>query len=166
MPEPTDPSAPSAPSDHRAEPVRRPPARRGGSASHLLVRAGEQVCALPLGAVRRVVRALAVHPLPGAAAELRGLAELGGEPLPVLDLALLVGAPPGATPAFPVTIVVWAGPPEARETVGLAADAALEVAEVRSEATVAGAGGLLAGEASVAGEVVRVLDLTALGAPW
>jgi chemotaxis signal transduction protein len=35
-------------------------------ASHLLVRAGEYVCALPLASVRRVVRALTVHPLPGA----------------------------------------------------------------------------------------------------
>lgn len=142
------------------------PAREaGGPASHLLVRAGSFVCALPLGGVRRVVRSLAVHPLPGGAPELRGLAEFGGEPLPVLDLARLVGAAPGATPAFPVTIVVWAGPSEAREMVGLSADAALEVAAVRPDAVVGGGGGgsLVAGEASVRGAVVRVLDLAALG---
>jgi purine-binding chemotaxis protein CheW len=156
-----------------AEQISRPqggwdPARRrsslAGGGSHLLVRAGDQVCALPLGAVRRVVRALAIHPLPGAAPELCGLAELGGEPLPVLDLAQLLGAPRGATPAFPVTIVVWAGPPQAREMVGLAADAALEVAEVPPETVVGGGVGLVAGDASVGGQVVRVLDLTALGA--
>jgi chemotaxis signal transduction protein len=131
--------------------------------SHLLVRAGDFICALPLSSVRRVMRALTVHPLPGAAPELKGLSEFAGEPMPVLDLARLVGAPPGASPPFPVTIVAWAGPPGARETVGLSAEAALEVAEVPPGSVVAGAGGFIVGEASVGGEVVRVLNLEALG---
>ncbi len=131
--------------------------------SHLLVRAGDYVCALPLHAVRRVMRALAIQPLPGASPELKGLAEFGGEPLPVLDLARLVSAPPGANPSFPVTIVAWAGPAGAREGIGLAADAALEVVELPAGSTVGGDGGLIAGEASVGDEVVRVLDLEALG---
>ena len=80
-------------------------ASRAGS--FLLLRAGDDVCALPLSAVRRVVRALSVHPLPGAANELLGLAEFGGEPLAILDLARLVRAAPGANPACPVTVVVW-----------------------------------------------------------
>ena len=131
--------------------------------SHLLVRAGDYVCALPLHSVRRVMRALAVQPLPGAAPELRGLAEFAGEPLPVLDLARLVAAPPGANPSFPVTVVAWAGPAASREAVGLAADAALEVVDLAAAGTVGGDGGLVVGEASVGEEVVRVLDLEALG---
>lgn len=133
---------------------------QGGN--HLLVRAGELVCALPLGAVRRVVRALPVYPLPGAAPELRGLAEFAGEPMPVLDLARLIDAPTGAHPAHPVTVVVWLGPPESRTMVGLSADAALEVAEV-SPAALVGGGGLVRGEVGIHGQVVRVLDLEALG---
>jgi len=135
--------------------------RREGT--HLLVRAGEYACALPLAAVRRVVRALTVHPLPGAAGELEGLAEFGGEPLPVLNLARLVNAPPGANPTYPVTVVAWAGPASARETIGLSADAALEVVHVPADVVVAGDGGLLLGEAPVGGEVIRVLNLEALG---
>ncbi len=135
--------------------------RREGT--HLLVRAGEYACALPLSAVRRVVRAVTVHPLPGAAGELEGLAEFAGEPLPVLNLARLVNAPPGANPAFPVTVVVWGGPEGAREMVGLAADAALEVVHVAPASMVAGDGRLLLGEAPIGGEVVRVLNLEALG---
>src|ERR687889_73133 len=81
--------------------------RREGT--HLLVRAGEYSCALPLALVRRVVRALTVHPLPGAAGELEGLAEFGGEPLPVLNLARLGNASPGANPSYPVTGVVRGG---------------------------------------------------------
>jgi purine-binding chemotaxis protein CheW len=142
------------------EPIERPARREG---THLLVRAGEYACALPLSAVRRVVRAVTVHPLPGAAGELEGLAEFGGEPLPVLNLARLVNAPQGANPSYPVTVVVWVGPQEAREMVGLAADAALEVVHVPAASIVAGDGGLLLGEAPVGGEVVRVLDLAALG---
>lgn len=138
--------------------------RRGLSAgSHLLVQAGEYVCALPLRSVRRVLRALTVHPLPGASDELKGLAEFAGEPLPVLELARLVGAPPGAKPAHPVTIVVWVGPQENRELVGLAADAALEVSEVQLTSVVAGDGGFILGEALVDGVVVRVVNLEALG---
>jgi purine-binding chemotaxis protein CheW len=138
--------------------------RRGLSAgSHLLVQAGDYVCALPLRSVRRVLRALTVHPLPGATDELKGLAEFGGEPLPVLELARLVGAPPGAKPAYPVTIVVWVGPQDARELVGLAADAALEVSEVQLTSVVAGDGGFILGEALVDGELVRVVNLEALG---
>lgn len=141
-------------------------------ATHLLVRAGEYVCALPLGAVRRVLRALPLHPLPGAAAELRGLAEFAGEPLPVLDLARLARAPQGANPTFPVTVVAWAGPPEARELVGLAADAALDVTHLPATAVLPGAPGtsgalgsgpLIAGEALIGGQLVRVINLQALG---
>jgi chemotaxis signal transduction protein len=131
--------------------------------THLLVRAGEYACALPLAAVRRVVRALAVHPLPGASAELEGLAEFGGEPLPVLNLGRLVRAPAGPNPTYPVTVVVWVGPLDAREMLGLACDSALEVVHVPAGSVVAGDGGFLLGEAPVAGEVVRVLNLEALG---
>ncbi|HZF11409.1 MAG TPA: chemotaxis protein CheW [Thermoanaerobaculia bacterium] len=143
--------------DHEPAGAARP------AGSHLLVRAGDFICALPLGSVRRVMRALSVHPLPGAAPELKGLAEFAGEPLPILDLARLVGAPAGANRPFPVTIVAWAGPPAAREAVGFAAEAALEVAFVPPGSVVGGDGGFILGEASVAGEVVRVLDLEALG---
>ncbi|HXU45527.1 MAG TPA: chemotaxis protein CheW [Thermoanaerobaculia bacterium] len=130
--------------------------------SHLLVRAGEQVCALPVAAVRRVVRALSVHPLPGARPELAGLAEFAGEALAVLDLSRLLGAPLGPHPAFPVTVVVWAGPLERREAVGLAADEALEVVLIDDAAVVPGAG-FLRGDAMVGARLVRVLDLERLG---
>lgn len=131
--------------------------------THLLVRAGEYVCALPLVRVRRVVRALPVHPLPGASATLKGLAEFGGEPLPVLDLARLVRAPQGANPTYPVTVVVWAGRAGDRELLGLSADAALELAPLPPGSLVGGDGGLIAGEAVIGGRAVRVLDLEALG---
>jgi purine-binding chemotaxis protein CheW len=129
----------------------------------LLVSAGEYLCAMPLNQVRRVIAALAPHPLPSAAPELLGLAEFGGEPMPVLDLRRLVNAPPGATPAHPVTVVVWAGPPTARELVGLAADAAISIVEVPATAVTGASHGLVAGEALVGERPVRVLNLEQLG---
>lgn len=133
------------------------------SSPHLLVRSGEFLCALPLSSVRRVVRALAVRPLPGSSEELKGLAEFAGEPLPVVDLARLVGAAPGANPEYPVTVVAWAGPPDSQELIGLAADAALEVIELPARSVVGGEGGVIFGEANVEGEPVRVVNLEALG---
>lgn len=162
---PNDPAPHLAPqpSGRTAQaPVQRPD-EMAGAASHLLLRAGELVCALPLVSVRRVLRALTVHPLPGASPELKGLCEFAGEPLPVLDLARLVRAPKGAIPAFPVTVVAWVGPPEARELVGFAADAALDVVHVPASSVVGGDGLFIRGEAVVHGRVVRVLDLAALG---
>lgn len=140
-----------------------PSEQQGETARCLLVRAGDHLCALPIAAVLRVVRALVVYPLPGGAPALAGLAEFGGEPLPVLDLARLLDSPPGASAADPVTVVVWAGPPEAREVAGLAADEALGIAELATSELVEGGGGLVRGEAIVAGQPVRVLDLEALG---
>jgi chemotaxis signal transduction protein len=128
----------------------------------LLVQAGDQECALPLERVRRVVRALPVHPLPGAAPALLGLAEYGGEPLPVLDLARLLAVAPGG--GARVTVIVSAGARGATEMVGLAADAALDIVEVPVAGLPGGDRGLVVGEVLLAGRPVRVLDLGALGA--
>jgi chemotaxis signal transduction protein len=130
----------------------------------LLVQAGEQECALPLDRVRRVVRALQVHPLPGAAPALLGLAEYGGEPLPVLDLARLLGAPPTGAGATAVTVIVAVGPRGATELVGLAAEAALDIAETPLSALPGNDHAMVVGEVLLAGRPVRVLDLGALGA--
>jgi hypothetical protein len=72
-----------------------------------------------------------------------------------------VGAAPGASPAYPVTVICWAG--GGRELVGLAADAALEVVPIDVSTVVSVEGGVAAGEARVGERVVRVLDLAALG---
>lgn len=140
-----------------------PAANDAAAVRCLLVSAGEHLCAVPLNQVRRIIAALATHPLPSASPELLGLAEFGGEPLPVLDLRRLVNAPAGAAPAYPVTVIAWAGPPTDRELVGLAADAAISIVEVPATAVTGVSRGLVAGEALVGDRPVRVLNLEGLG---
>jgi purine-binding chemotaxis protein CheW len=135
----------------------------GGSLRCLLVQSGDHRCAIAISSVRLVVRALPVFPLAGSAPALSGLAEFGGEALPVLDLARLIDAPPGPHPAYPVTVVVWVRSGGARELIGLAADAALEIVDVPGEAVVPLDSGLVRGEVSIGGAAVRVLDVDRLG---
>lgn len=141
-------------------------AMSGAADRYLLVRAGQQLCALPLDRLRRVERAMTVHPLPGARAELLGLAEFAGEPLPVVDLARLVGAAHGAAPTTPVTIIAWCGRGSEREVVALAADAAQGIVAIDPARVARPAGsavqGVVRGEVVVDGEAVRLLDLDRL----
>jgi purine-binding chemotaxis protein CheW len=56
--------------------------------------AGGRRWALPLAAVERVVAMVAVEPLPGAPAGVRGAVDVHGDVLPVLDLGVRIGDPP------------------------------------------------------------------------
>jgi chemotaxis signal transduction protein len=134
-----------------------------GDDRYLLIEAGDDRCILPLSRVRRIVRELHVTPLPGASNELKGLAEFGGEPLPVLDFPRLVGAAPGPNPAYPVTVIAWAGPEGSRELVGLQVDSVLEVVSVAADAVVSGGEGIVRGDVSLRDRPVRVISLSALG---
>jgi chemotaxis signal transduction protein len=141
------------------------PGKAGAAGEHryLLIEAGDDRCILPLDRVRRIVRELQVTPLPGASNELKGLAEFGGEPLPVLDFPRVIGAAPGPNPAYPVTVIAWAGPEGARELVGLQVDAVLEVVSVAADAIVSGGEGIVRGDVSLRDRPVRVISLSALG---
>lgn len=125
------------------------------SAAHLIVRVGDGSAALPAAAVRRVVRSLKLHPLPGAGDGLIGLAEFAGEPLAVLDLARLLGFAAAAGPTPAVTVVAWLGSGADRELVGLAVEEALEV-------TALDGGAMAAGDVLVRGQAVRLVDLERL----
>jgi chemotaxis signal transduction protein len=129
----------------------------------LLVEAGEVMCAMPLDRLRRVLRVHPVHPLPGSSKELLGLAELSGEPVPVLDLALLVGSSVGAGATPPVTVVAWVGPHSARQQVGFGADAALDIVTLGPPETASETSALVRGEVLCDGRPVAILDLETLG---
>jgi chemotaxis signal transduction protein len=108
------------------------------------------------------MRAATLYPLPGASPELLGLAEVGGEPTPVLDLARLIQAPQGGIPAFPVHIVADIGSAGRKERVALAADAALTIAVIAPSEVAGPAAGLVQGEGMAGGHPTRLLNLEAL----
>jgi purine-binding chemotaxis protein CheW len=58
----------------------------------LVVRAQAYLCALPLGLVVETMRPLPVEPLAGVPPFVRGMSIVRGEPTPVIDLAMLLGA--------------------------------------------------------------------------
>lgn len=92
--------------------------------AHLVVRAGGRCCGLPLPAVGRIVRELTLHPVPASAGRLLGLAQFGGEPLAVVDLATLVGEVAGHGG---LTIVLDGRRARGGAALGLAVDAVLGV---------------------------------------
>ena len=59
----------------------------------LVVRAQAYLCALPLERVIETMRPLPIEPLAGVPAFVRGMSIIRGEPTPVIDLALSLGAP-------------------------------------------------------------------------
>jgi purine-binding chemotaxis protein CheW len=63
------------------------------SVKTLIVRAQAYLCALPLEHVIETMRPLPIEPLAGTPPFVRGMSIIRGEPTPVIDLALLLGAP-------------------------------------------------------------------------
>ncbi|MEH3147361.1 MAG: chemotaxis protein CheW [Methylobacterium frigidaeris] len=96
----------------------------GGAGRILLFGLGPDRFALPAGCVREVLRPPVLTRLPGAPPALAGLANLRGEPLPVLDLRHLLRPDHGSVPARGRVIVVEAGDP-----VGFAVDRVLGLAD-------------------------------------
>jgi len=62
----------------------------------LVFHIGRERCALPLGAVQRVLPAARLAALAGAPHYVAGLLDLHGDPVPVIDLSRLAGAAPEA----------------------------------------------------------------------
>ena len=148
----------------QSAPESSPQAPRQGTLKALTARAGDHWFAFPLSRVRRVIQDLKLHPLPGAGDVIAGLAEVDGEPLVILSLERLTGAPPGPSGEFPVTLLVAAGPEPGVEVVGLIAEEAGGIVRIDEETIVGPPKGILRGEVRLDQDLVRVLDPGLLGA--
>jgi len=123
------------------------------SAVHLVTRVRDERYAFPVTTVREVARDLEVTPVPGAPAAVRGVHNLRGEVVPILELATLLGLGDGA--AACVIVVEDAG-----RRAGLTVDELLDVRQLPGELEAAEAP--LVGSVLVDGDLVGVLDVRAI----
>ena len=100
--------------------------RNEGHGRFLLVRTGNLSCALPASDVLRVVRRLRCHAVPGSRSRLVGLAQYGGDPLPVLDLQVLVEHGVSNT-RHHSTVILGRGRKRGHTVLGLAVDEVVRV---------------------------------------
>jgi chemotaxis signal transduction protein len=122
----------------------------------LLVRSGALKCALPASDVVRVVRDVISYPVPGSEAQLLGLAQYGGEPLPVLDLHAVVEGRPSVS-RHRSTVIIGRGQRRDRPLLGLAVDDVLRVVSLRGETVASGEFGITA-DATIEQEDVKILN--------
>jgi purine-binding chemotaxis protein CheW len=94
----------------------------------LIVRATTRLCALPLVHVIEIMRPLPMEPARQAPAYVRGLSIIRGQPVPVVDLGLLLGDGDGARTARFVALRVD------DRYVALAVDAVIKVRELDAAA--------------------------------
>jgi chemotaxis signal transduction protein len=123
----------------------------------LVVRVGGRRLAIPVESLRRIVRALQVFPLPGAEARFAGLAQLGGEPLPVMDLGVLVGAAERTVAPNRLAVVVGIAGEAGEHLLGLAVDEAVEVMAASADDQPTASG-----RVRVGGEEIEMFDLAQL----
>ena len=116
---------------------------------------------MPAGDVRHVVRGLACAPVPGGRPHLLGLAQFAGEPLAILDLhALAEGVAPQSH--HRTTVILGRGGRDAWAAIGVAVSEALRVQKLPLEQPVDPPDGLVSGTVELDGELIKVVDTTAL----
>ena len=130
--------------------------RNEGDQSFLLIRSGRLTCAIPASEVVRIVRGLTCHPVPVSDAHFLGLAQYGGDPLPVLDLHTLVeGQASGRR--HHSTVILGRRRSRSHLLVGLAIDEALRVVSIGTEPSTDQGDSLVGAVVEMEGEAVKVL---------
>ena len=135
-----------------------------GVRRYLLVRSGGIRWALPADQVRRVVRNLACHPVPGGLPHLLGLAQYGGEPLAVLDLHTLVTGDTLRSD-HRATVILGRRGERSGAVLGLAIDEAQRVVTLARPPQPGSDDALVQGTVTIDGDPVKVLDTADLFSP-
>jgi purine-binding chemotaxis protein CheW len=114
----------------------------------LIFEAASQTFALPAHAVRRVLRMAAATPVPGAPPGLRGVLDVHGTLVPVVDVRVRLGLPPRTLDPDGHLVLALAG----TRLVALEVDRVVEIRDL-PDGAVEGPGGWSFGSALVAGAV-------------
>lgn len=123
----------------------------------LLVRTGSLRCALPASDVVRVERRLRCYAVPGSRSHLVGLAQYGGDPLPVLDLHVLLERDVSKS-RHQSTIILGRGRKRGGSVMGLAVDEVLRVVDLPKRAAGDSNTELVGDTVELDGEKVKVLN--------
>lgn len=134
--------------------------------THLVFRVGEAAYAIPVQSIREIVRVDRIFPIPAAPRFVRGLIDLRGRGIVLLDLRSRLGLPSLPTSDRMVVIVLECGPRPS----GLVVDAVVEVSEIdpatvdpTRQGTMGDAAiGVLAGSAKQRDRLVFLLDVDVL----
>ncbi len=130
----------------------------------LLIRSGEQRLLIPSERVVRILSSLRVNPLPGAAPEVMGLAQVEGEPLAVIDLARMIGGVPLAGTWVRTALELRVGPEDREEVIGLGVDKVVKLVGVEAVSTAdVCTQGFFQASTIVEGETALIVDLEKLG---
>jgi len=119
-------------------------------------------CALPREAVRALLPVPHLDSPPGLPPLLAGFLNLGGKAVPVVELALLLGAPPGKPHPYRHLILLDRPSAGEGEALALLVDRVMDVAPgglpIRPVEADRSLGGVVAGEVAAAGGSVHLLD--------
>jgi purine-binding chemotaxis protein CheW len=99
----------------------------------LTIRLGNRSLGIDVMAVRELRAYAAPAPLPHAPRDVRGMLNLRGTILPVIDLAARLGWPPSEPGQRSVIVVVSVGSEERRQLHGLVVDAVTDIIEITDE---------------------------------
>ncbi len=103
---------------------------QGSGSEWLCCQAGGQTLGVPVSAVREVVRCADLSPMPLTPPVVRGVMNLRGNPLLVLDLAALLGLAERPPKRHSAVVVVHAGQARSGTAVGLWVDRVHEILNV------------------------------------
>jgi purine-binding chemotaxis protein CheW len=122
-----------------------------------VVRSGGHRCAIPVDAAKLVTQTGRIDPLPGSSPCLLGLAQIAGEPVPVVDLHALLD--PEGRPGGGRALTVVVSRRRGRAALGLAVDEAFGVVVLDAELDHRdGDPGWIAGWSRLDGRAVARLD--------
>lgn len=104
-----------------------------GAELYLTLRLQGGLVGLPVSRVREIFEPDALTRVPGAGASIRGVVNLRGAVVPIVDLSVALGLEEAAPFAAPCVVLVQAEVDGERVTVGLASDGALDLVEIAPE---------------------------------
>lgn len=137
---------------------------RGGADKYLAFDLAGEAHAMPILKVKEIIRMLRITPLPHAPHYVRGVVNLRGKAIAVLDLRTKLGLAAGADSNRTSIVVVQTGDDQSQDCVGLVVDEVSEVLNIAAEAiepapAIGGVATQLRGIGKVGERVVLVIDI-------